>query len=188
MSKDQFEKLLNQTLNKRQKNKPSDEELLSIWKKKVNELYKDIKDWLSPYISDNKIVLQEKEIEVIEESYGIYRMKRLDLRMPKTNIEVKITPIGADVIGAYGRVDIEGEYSTIKLILVDEKSKKPTIKFKEKTVKEPEVKYGNQKNKPEMIIPELVWKIATPPPNVKYIKLNSDLFYTMLFKVSTGDS
>ena len=93
--------------------------------------------------------------------------------------EIILEPIGMNIIGAAGRVDLKGANGIVKLLLVSKSA--ASVRFvaiendeKERSPFLQETKAADHK---------LVWKIATPAPNVRFIELNGDCFAEALMKV-----
>ncbi|MFA9373995.1 MAG: hypothetical protein ACERKK_07540 [Poseidonibacter sp.] len=95
---------------------------------------------------------------------------------------ILIEPIGTLLIGCQGRVDVISKESgnIERIVLVDEKDQgsflKVTIIENDKPQKE--VKKEDKKN--------IVWKITSRPPKIKYSDLNQDNFLELLLKVING--
>jgi len=83
-------------------------------------------------------------------------------------------PIGTLIIGSRGRIDMTGMNGTIMFVLVDRESDGPRIRTKT------EFRENNPESDKE---PELVWKISTSPPDIRYIPLNEDSFSDVLAEV-----
>lgn len=95
--------------------------------------------------------------------------------------KVKLEPIGTNLIGAKGRVDLIGKNGTIRFVLVNKNSSGPKIKVNiwiegEEPPKQEEVSK----------ILEWEWKISTPPPRIKYIEFNQETFLSALMEVVGG--
>lgn len=152
------------------------------WLKALNCFYSQVEQWLSEYTKAGKIEVQECNIHLYEENLGEYIA---GMRTIKIGPEVAILrPIGTLIIGARGRVDLEGPKGNIKFILTGKNSNGIRISIKviepsnetpgSATAKEPE---------PEE---EWVWKIATSPPKIQFIELDQDTFFDALTEVLNG--
>lgn len=149
------------------------------WLHYIDEFYLRIEEWLVPYKAKDLLQYTFEEITLSEENIGDYKTRRLRLEI--SNDSVVFDPIGTNLIGAFGRIDMVGKNGTIKFLLVDKDSTGPRISVKvihandlEKT---PEV----ETLKKEI---ELAWKITVPPPTMKYIDLNEDSFSDALLEVT----
>lgn len=74
------------------------------WIGQVNKLYNDIRQWLGTYETDGYLTFTTREITLSEEYVSLYQIDELEINIgPYT---VVLQPIGLNVIGALGRVDI----------------------------------------------------------------------------------
>ena len=97
-------------------------------------------------------------------------------------------PVGTILIGALGRIDMEGPNGIVKYVLVPEISNAPKIETAILSTVEDRKKWKEkqQKEAEEIMKANKVWKIATPPPNIKYLDLNEDIFFDKLMEVIDG--
>ncbi|MGO8820287.1 MAG: hypothetical protein ACLQO6_03545 [Desulfomonilaceae bacterium] len=80
------------------------ESKLNNYRKAVDELFARIEDWLKQ--TDLKTI--REKIEINEASPGKYQAEMLIIKDPNGVTVVKLRPVGAWIIAADGRVDIEG--------------------------------------------------------------------------------
>jgi hypothetical protein len=87
------------------------------------------------------------------------------------------------LIGSKGRVDVEGPSGKAALALVDKNAVglRPVIRI---SIVEPKEKRQPEVESSRKIV--WVWKIATPPPAVKYIELSAESFYELIMEVSNA--
>lgn len=182
MSKEEFDRFVE---SKSQQTGPKAidwEKRKKEWLKTLNYFYSQVDQWLSEYTKTGKIEIQDCNIRLHEENIGEYIA---GMRTIKIGPEVAILrPIGTLIIGARGRVDLEGPKGNIKFILTGKNSNGIRISIKvidprnktldAATTKEPE---------PEE---EWVWKIATSPPKIQFIELDQDTFFDALTEVLNG--
>ena len=129
-------------------------------------------------MKEGPINYEYSEKRIIEPYIGEYEVRVLQIELGSHTI--KLEPIGTNLIGAKGRVDLIGANGTVKFVLVDKTSSGPRIKTKvsvngEESPKEEEIKDI-----------EWDWKIATHPPNIQYIDLEPDTFFDALMEVIGG--
>lgn len=180
MGKKDFDEFLNKLGQEKDANKHID------WKAKrdewiayLDEFYKTVEEFLSEYLESGKINYEYSEKKIIEDYIGEYSVKVLQIKFgPHT---IKLEPIGTNLIGAKGRVDLMGANGKVKFVLVDKSSSGPRIKMTvwvngekppEKEEEKKDIEWG--------------WKIATPPPSIKYIDLQQDTFFDSLMEVAGG--
>ncbi len=149
------------------------------WIQYIDKFYSRVEEWLVPYKAKDLLQYSFEEIMLSEENIGDYKTRRLRLEI--SNDSVVFKPVGTNLIGAFGRIDMVGKNGTIKFLLVDKDSTGPSVSVKiihsndlEKTTKV-------ETSKKEI---ELAWKIIVPPPNMKYIGLNEDSFSDALLEVT----
>jgi hypothetical protein len=144
------------------------------WLKKLDELYKNIEDWLKDF---DTIKIHYSDIELNEENIGIYSAKKMIIII--SDEQVSLEPIGTLIIGAKGRVDMTGKNGKVRIVLVPKDSKGPSIKVS--------ISVGDKKEKDKLTIPkEWSWKLSTQPPVIKYIELDSDSFSDALLESIGG--
>jgi len=95
-----------QWLNYRNESRPERKN----WEKKVEKLYTQIKQWLMPLETDGLLRYKEERLPVrsILPGEGIEKEMRDELTIEFFNGEtIKLEPVGLEVVGAYGRVDMK---------------------------------------------------------------------------------
>ncbi len=150
------------------------------WLKALDFLYAKIQGFLQPYIDNNQLELQFRNVEIDEELIGTYTAKAATLTIGANRIELQ--PIGTNLIAAKGRVDMNGPLGTVKLVLVPASANAPVILAT--------ISASNQP-KPPPPAPreddEWEWKMATPAPKIQYLPLTPDAFFDAVMSI-TNDS
>lgn len=77
---------------------------IEAFRDSVYALFDDIQSWISP--SSLKAI--KEETELVEENSGKYKIDKLTLKDKKGNTIAEFIPYGAYVIGANGRIDLNG--------------------------------------------------------------------------------
>lgn len=90
-----------------------------IWLAGLDRLYTNINAWLNSLIQEKVVAVNYKEMVLHEDFMEPYRVKNMHITVG-TEL-VSLNPMGMNVIGAAGRVDIEGEEGTVMLVLLSEK-------------------------------------------------------------------
>ncbi|OHB78593.1 MAG: hypothetical protein A2Z25_18970 [Planctomycetes bacterium RBG_16_55_9] len=150
------------------------------WLTCLDQLYKKILSMMKKYTESGDVSVEYREKAINEEWIGEYKAKIMILKF-KGN-EVSFDPIGTILIGAKGRVDLKGSAGTVKFVLVNKQS----VGLREKAAIHVS---GGSKTEPKEQEPEKIewdWKIATPPPRIKYIELNEESFFDALMEVING--
>ncbi|NPV02785.1 MAG: hypothetical protein HPY53_15545 [Brevinematales bacterium] len=182
MSQVDFDRFLDSYTIEKEERKIDAEQEKKDWLESVDNLYKQIEKWLQRYIQEGKVTVERDINKTIgEDVLGGYNIDIMTISF--ANQEVKLNPIGRMVIGAKGRIDLQGRRHSIKLVLVDKELSQPNIKVKVFTSEKDRLDYiEKQKNEtPKEVI--WVWKIATPPPNMSFIELDESTFFDALMEV-----
>ncbi|KAF3984756.1 MAG: hypothetical protein HFP81_00560 [Methylococcales symbiont of Hymedesmia sp. n. MRB-2018] len=149
------------------------------WINHLSNFYERIEVFLEEYVKDGKVVHKYTEKTLFEEYIGNYSVRVLNIELG--NHKVRLEPIGTILIGAEGRVDLIGANGKVKFVLVNKNSSGPKIKVSVWVEGE-----DPPEKDVEPAVVELDWKIATPPPNIKYINLEQDTFLEVLMEVLGG--
>ena len=151
------------------------------WLEKLNKLYTEIESWLND-LEQDVVSIKYIDKEINEEYIGMYTARKMILRI--ADEQVVLEPVGTLLIGAAGRVDMIGKNGKVKFVLVPESSKGVQIKVTIKAEGKPEK--GAKEDEQNTIKEDWVWKIATPPPSIKYVEIDSDSFSDALLEVIGG--
>ena len=151
---------------------------LQEWKDYLNEFYSKIEGFLKPYIDSNKLILKKNLIRLEEEYIGTYTVHNLEIKLGDKKIT--LTPIGTLLIGAKGRIDMEGPRGKVRFVLVAKKATEPQIKVR--------IKNDNEGLQDDSLPNNFdwSWKIATPPPRISYIEFEKESFQAALMEVVNG--
>ncbi len=87
-------------------------EHLNFFRTEVNNLYSEIKQW----ISETNLRYEESTIRLNEKNCDEYEINKLTLITEENATPIEIEPIGAWVIGANGRIDIKGQWDRIIIV------------------------------------------------------------------------
>ena len=139
-----------------------------------------IENWMK----EIDIEIKYEEIALFEEKLGGYKTKKMILDVGGEKVELR--PIGTILIAAKGRIDIEGPRGKVKIVLVPQDADGPMISGRI-VIPEAELKKELDDIRKSAKPIQWTWKIATPPPNIKYINLNKDTFSDRLLEVVGAD-
>ncbi len=148
-----------------------------VWLTYLDQLYEHIEKMLSKYIEAGKVALEYKDKMLNEESVGEYPVKKMHIKIKRN--EVVFDPIGTNIIGAYGRVDMKGSHGTVKILLIDELSNVS----EDQIVEREQERQATEMEENGHVITDLEWKIITPPPAVAFLDFNEDLFFDALMEI-----
>lgn len=77
---------------------------VDFWRSQADKLYSDIKTWFFKYTEDGYIKFDSTK-EIIDEYPSPYEIDKLELDI-KGGPEVILEPVGSNIIGAWGRIDV----------------------------------------------------------------------------------
>ena len=154
------------------------EEEKIVWLRYVDQFYAQIEHYFKDFKEKGDVVLHYREKTMREDFAGEYIVRQLEAKIK--NRVVLFDPVGLNVIGAKGRIDMILEDKAVRFLLVEKESSKPEIKISMhscETDSKPSDFTGNPQNS------SLIWKIATPPPFIEFIDLNEDSFFDALLEI-----
>lgn len=145
------------------------------WLQAIKEFYSNVEEWLKPFVDRDQLEIKYNDIHLEEENIGKYDTKSMCIYI--LNEKVVLEPIGTMLIGAHGRIDMKGKNGVAKFLLVKEKSE--GFKFTVTIGNEALLKEDNEDD----IEQKLVWKFATPSPDIKFTLLDGELFSDILLEI-----
>ena len=151
----------------------------SEWIGYVNTFYTNILAWLKPLTDkpNSNLKISFETMVLSEEEIGDYEIKKMKLVIK--GHRVVLEPIGTNLIGAKGRIDMTGTYGTVRFLLVDKKLKKPNVTVRITNPIMDQVLEDQKQYSPV----EWEWRIVTFPPNVQFIPFNEETFSNSLLSV-----
>ena len=179
MTNQSFDDFVNQRSKASEKREFDWAAKLEDWKRYLSIFHEKVESFLKSYIESRKLTLTKRSIGLHEEYIGSYEVDALDVFLGDTKIT--LTPIGTNLIGAKGRVDMKGPRGTVKFVLVPKDSSSPKISIQVRI--QGEDTPTQEETKP---ITDWEWKISTPPPRINYIELEEESFQTALMEVVNG--
>lgn len=166
-----LEKFLSEQKNETSSDKDKREARIHLWQKQVNNFYNEVESWLNGLKERGFLTINYSETNKTEEFLGTYKIRKMLISIGNQILEIE--PAGALVIGALGRIDLNGKNGKIRFVLVPKSSKKPKLKitFSDKPI---------TTSKESINYDDYTWKIATSPPDINYIELDSDNFSNVI--------
>jgi hypothetical protein len=153
---------------------------LSDWLGYLDALYMKITTYLRTYIDSAAANVDYYNVSLNEEFIGPYIARRMILKIGRAT--VTFTPIGTMLIGMKGRVDVQGPSGTAPLFLVNKLATSARSLIR--------VTVGQSPPPPPSVEAirqiEWVWKIGTPPPEMKFIELTQEAFFEMILEVANA--
>ncbi|MDM8522739.1 hypothetical protein QUF80_05140 [Desulfococcaceae bacterium HSG8] len=165
MGKKDLDQFIKERSERREESPKTDwEQKKNEWLEFLSQFYENIRTWLKDYEDKDIVGYNFMSVDIYEENIGQYQADKLILTI--TNEQVVFEPVGTILIGdARGRVDMKGKNGTVKFLLVDKDANGANVKIALNT----DSKESTRDKKWQ-------WKIATPPPSIRYLELNSDSF------------
>jgi hypothetical protein len=144
------------------------------WLLYLDDLYKLFEKSLNDYVKNGKIKIAYEEISLTEEYIGSYKAKTMIIEFAGEKITLK--PVGTNLIGVKGRVDMTGRLGSgsARIVLVDSRMNGIQDHVK--------VSIHDKKHQEEPIIWE--WKFVTPAR--LYLPVNEDTIYSFIMELSNG--
>jgi hypothetical protein len=184
MSKSDFDAFVKRQQTEQEKEAAFDpQQQLADWLNYLDTLYKQITGYLKTYTEGGTAGIEYRNITLNEDFIGGYVAQEMILKIGRAT--VSFTPIGTMLIGTKGRVDVQGPAGTERLHLVNKKvtAARQLVRV---TVQRP----GDPPPAPPS--PEATkqiewgWKIATPPPEMRFIELTQETFFDMILAVANA--
>lgn len=147
------------------------------WLQYLAHFYRQVEEFLREYRESGDVALNYRDKDIHEEFIGQYRATSLRIRIKDK--DVVLDPVGTNLIGAKGRVDMIGDAGTVKFVLVDRRLSAPSVSV---AIKAHDEQRETEEEKEADGI-EWAWRIATPPPRIKYIEVNAESFFDALMEV-----
>ncbi len=134
------------------------------WLDQLNQLFAHIREYLAPYVTQGQVKIEEQTVHLNEESVGAYSTREMLITIGTKT--VRLEPIGANVLLAKGRVDVEGPLTRAQLLLLD----------------------GDSLFMKEQKGDRLPWKVLKGPPFrlLDAELINKDSFLSLLQDIANG--
>lgn len=153
---------------------------LQEWRQYLKTLYDTIEQFMASYIEQGSAEIDYRDIELNEEFSGPYKVEQMSLTIGASIVTFK--PVGTMLIGSKGRVDVQGPRGAGRLALVGKNISRARQMISVTIVNpaSPQNEKPNQKQQPI----EWVWKIITPAPQMQFIDLTENSFFTLIISVA----
>ena len=181
MSKSEFDAFVKRQQAEQRASDPK--QRLDEWFGYLDALYKDITSYLQTYIDSSAAQIEYRNVTLNEDFAGDYVARQMILKIGSAT--VTFTPVGTMLIGSKGRVDVQGPSGTARLVLVDKlaTTARSLIRVTIRSADDPPLPPPS----PEAITQvEWAWKIATPPPEMKFIELTQESFFNIILSVTNA--
>lgn len=85
------------------------------WVGKVEKLYDEASQWLSPLLMAGEIAFEFEQLELAEEYVGKYTARKLTIASGLRKFSM--TPVATVIVGGSGLIDVDGPKGRAKLVL-----------------------------------------------------------------------
>jgi hypothetical protein len=143
------------------------EEKKQAWLQSLTELYEEIARLLVPY-KGKGVAIEYSTIQITEDFIGEYEATACAILIGR--IPVRLIPVGTNLVGAKGRVDVLGPRGRGRFVLVDEAYVSPESK----------------RESAKMSKRSFVWRIVSPPPRLHYSEITQESLQNLLLAVTRG--
>ena len=175
-----FDEFIAEQTTKPDESRIDRDKAIEEWRQQLERLYKTVRTFLHSYIEEGKVRLHCEKKQLHEELLGNYQVESLVVEIGSNKIY--LDPIGTTLlIGTKGRVDMKSYYGTVKFVLVPQDSSGPKINVRIWT--------ENEEPPPEEHLDPVTqwdWKIATPPPKIRYVELQEESLKDAIMEVLNG--
>ena len=155
------------------------------WINHLNKFYELALGFLEKYIEEEKIHIRWATKRINEDFIGNYDVKSLEVSIGAV-IKIHFDPIGTNLIGAKGRVDMHGPHGTVRFVLVPKTDSSPSPVTIQDEPKPQAMELKTLKETSDIKYEDCVWKISTRPPNIKYIELEEESFLSAVMEVANA--
>ncbi len=152
---------------------------LEEWRGRLDQFNNKVLDFLKIYVDQKKVRTEFVTKRIHERYIGRYEVEALKVTIG--NAAVNFDPIGTNLFGAKGRVDMNGPSGTVRFVLVPANSSAPDVRVRIRNEDDDPAHH-----EPEHTTTEWTWKISTPPPNIRYIEFQEETFQTAVMEVVNG--
>jgi CRISPR/Cas system-associated protein Cas5 (RAMP superfamily) len=149
---------------------------------KVKQLYGQVRSYLKEF--SDTVQLSDEVVKVNEKYIGDYDAP--GLKIDVLGKQASLIPVGTNIVGTPGRVDLKSYWGTKRIILADQKTQKPNIYFTTAFNAEDKKRIEKQTEERATRSRKYIWKIITDPPNIRYIELDEEHFLGALQEVLGG--
>lgn len=151
------------------------------WLENLARFYLLVEGYLAEFQTEGNVKVERSQVTITEENLGQYQAESRSILIGDD--KVNLVPIGTLLIGAKGRVDMVGPAGTAKFVLTGKHSNGIRISVSVRG----ETKTAQAAPAEEPAAPEeFAWKLATPPPKVRFIDMEPETFFSALTEVVNG--
>ncbi len=184
MTRQAFDNFIKKTNAKAESAKVDWHERREEWLDYLGEFYDMVDGFISDYVKSCQMSCIRTKTTLNERNIGSYDVDILSIEI--SGITIRLTPVGTILIGGKGRVDMVGPNGKVKFVLVPEGSTGPRIAIREAECNNNNDIHDCPETDTEESIRAWEWRIMTSPPQISYLPLDSDAFYSAMLEVING--
>lgn len=174
MTSEEFKAFLKKQRQDVQKNDAIDwEKRKERWLSYASQFVQEVQQHLSEFSEDLEV--NKATAFITEDHLGEYSVPKLLISLPNKEL-IELQPVGTLLVGAWGRFDLKGLAGTVKFVLVPEDAIKPTV----------HVSINEEGKRDQLVSDNLVWRVATPAPNIRYLAFDKEALLQAIMEVSHG--
>jgi hypothetical protein len=151
------------------------------WLAYLDSLHTKIRYFLRKYVDAGQVKVESAQVILNEENIGHYEAPQIVLRIGGQ--QVILRPVGTLLVGAKGRVDVEGPAGRATILLVNKRAQSPAS-LVHVTVGTAGALPATPAEPHEKI--EWEWKIVTRPPERRFIEITQESFFQLIMEVANG--
>ena len=152
------------------------------WLAYLDELFTMVDEFLKTYVAQGQVSIAYNQVELNEEFIGPYAAKAMTIRIGSKVIQLE--PIGTNLIGTKGRVDVSGPLGNARLLLLRKAAKSASDLIHISVSFNGQLPASPPSRPPAK--PDWTWKIVLRPPTQRFVDLEKEAFLNLLLEVSNG--
>lgn len=152
-----------------------------LWLEQLAQLYRFVDETLAEFIRQKQIQITRRSIDLYEEPLDPYPAPAATIRIGRQIVEIE--PVGTFLIGARGRVNMNGPRGIARFVVVPKDASSPRWRV---DVQSPGQALAAAPSPAAFRAEDWVWKISTPAPRISYIELTPESFQETLMGVIDG--
>ncbi len=184
MTRQEFDDFIKEAAAKTQSTKVDWHKRREEWVDYLQRFYNMVDDFISDYVETRQMSCIRTRTTLNERNIGSYDVDALSIEI--NGITIRLIPVGTLLIGGKGRVDMVGPNGKVKFVLVPKGSTGPRILVREVECDAFTIPRNYPETDTEESIKEWEWRIMTSPPQIRYLPVSGDAFYSAMLEVMNG--
>jgi len=152
------------------------------WLAYLDGLYAKVSEFLGSYVDQGQVSIVYEKVALHEELIGPCAAKAMTIRIGSKVVQLE--PIGTNLIGSRGRVEVSGPLGSARLLLL-RKAVTSASDLVQVTVSFSGLLPPRSARRLDSA-PDWTWKIVSRPPARSFVDLDKETFLNLLLEVSNG--